>query len=133
MTPRQCGACYGFISAVSLCVGTFFWAQGATLVLLFSALEVVVLGIGFLCFARRALDRERICIEGNHVTVVCELAGVVSQMCFERAWLRVECPEPPRELIKLCGQGKVIEVGRFVRPEWREALAAEIRRGVHVG
>ena len=133
MTPRQCGACYGFISTVSLCIGVFFWAQGATLVLLFSALEIVVVGIGFLCFARRALDRERICVDGNCVTVECELAGVVRHVSFERAWLRVECPKRLHELIELRGQGQVIEVGRFVRPEWRAVLAAEIRRAVHVG
>jgi uncharacterized membrane protein len=133
MTPGQFGACYGFISAVSLCIGIFFWTQGATLVLPFSALEIIVLGIGFLCFARRALDRERICIDGNLVTVEFELAGVTSKICFERAWLRVEFPKRPRQLIELRGQGQVVEVGRFVRPEWRAALAAEIRRGVHVG
>lgn len=101
--------------------------------LAFSVLEVLVLGIGFLCFARRALDRERICIDGNRVTVECELEGVLRQVSFERAWLRVECPERPQQLISLRGQGQLIKIGRFVRPEWRAALAAEIRRGVHAG
>lgn len=133
LTPRQCLGCYGFLSAVSLSIGIFFWTQGATFILAFSALEVLVLGIGFLCFARRALDRERICIDGNRVTVECELEGVLRQVSFERAWLRVECPERPQQLIALRGQGQLIKVGRFVRPEWRTELAAEIRRGVHAG
>ena len=132
MTPGQMGACYLFISAISLCIGVFFWSQGATLVLPFSALEVMVLGIGFLCFARRALDRERICIDGSRVTVECELAGVVHHATFERAWLRVERPTPSQQLIELRGQGQVIAVGRFVRPEWRAALAAEIQRVARV-
>lgn len=133
LTPRQCAGCFGFVSAVSLSIGIFFWTQGATFILVFSAIEVVVVGVGFLCFARRALDRERICIEGHRVTVECELEGVLRQVTFERAWLRVEFPERPQQLIALRGQGQLIKVGRFVRPEWRAALAAEIRRGVHAG
>jgi len=101
-------------------------------VLPFSALEIVVLGIGFLCFARRTLDRERICMDGTRVTVECELAGVVHRATFERAWLRVERPTPSQQLIELRGQGQVIAVGRFVRPEWRAALAAEIERVARV-
>ena len=133
MSPRQFGACYGFISTISLCIGVFFWAQGATLVVPFSALEIIVLGVGFLCVARRASDREIIRIDGHRVTVECELSGVIHQASFERAWLSVECPKRPQQLIELRGQGKVIEVGRFVRPEWRSALAAEIRQGVRLG
>ncbi|MDH4481959.1 MAG: DUF2244 domain-containing protein [Rhodoferax sp.] len=133
MSPRQFGACYGFISTVSLCIGAFFWAQGATLVLPFSALEIIVVGVGFLCFARRASDRESIRIDGHRVTVECELSGVIHQASFERAWLSVECPKRPQQLIELRGQGQVIKVGRFVRPEWRTALAAEIRHGARLG
>lgn len=133
MTPSQMGWCFVLLSVISLCIGVFFWAQGATLVLPFSALEIVVLGVGFLCFARRAVDRERICIDGSRVMVECELAGVLHQACFEREWLRVECPTSSQQLIELRGQGQVIAVGRFVRPEWRAALAAEIKRGVRVG
>lgn len=133
MTPRQIGLIYLSISLTSLCVGVFFWVQGATLVLPFSALEVVVLGVGFLCFARRALDQERICMEGSRVTVECELSGVQQKVHFERAWLRIEWSGQQQELIELRGEGQVIAVGRFVRPEWRAALAAEIRRAARAG
>ena len=128
MTPAQVGIFYLSLSAISLCIGLFFWVQGATLVLPFSALEMLVLGICFLCFARRTLDRERICIEGGRLTVECELAGVRHQAAFQREWLRVEGPNAAQPLIELRGQGSVIAVGRFVRPEWRSELAAEIKR-----
>jgi len=128
MTPAQIGFIYLFLSAISLCIGLFFWVLGATLVLPFSALEMLVLGICFLCFARRSLDRERICIEGSWVTVECELGGVLQQAAFQREWLRIDGPNSAQPLVELRGQGKVIAVGRFVRPEWRSALAAEIKR-----
>ena len=130
MSPAQVGIFYLSLSAISLCIGLFFWVMGATLVLLFSALEMLVLGICFLCFARRSLDRERICIDGGQVTVECELGGVLQQVAFQREWLRVDGPHQAQPLIELRGQGQVIAVGRFVRPEWRSTLAAEIKRAI---
>jgi hypothetical protein len=128
MSPAQVGIFYLSLSAISLCIGLFFWVMGATLVLPFSALEMVVLGVSFLVFARRALDRERISIEGSEVMVECELGGVSHRVAFQRDWLRVDGPHQQQPLIELRGQGKVIAVGRFVRPEWRATLAAEIRQ-----
>ena len=128
MSPAQVGLCYLSLSAIALCIGLFFWVMGATLVLPFSALEMLALGGCFLYFARRSVDRERVCIEGSRVTVECELAGVLHQASFQREWLRIEGPNAAQSLVELRGQGKVIAVGRFVRPEWRAALAAEIKR-----
>lgn len=128
MSPAQIGIIYLSLSAISLCIGLFFWVMGATLVLPFSALEMLILGICFLCFARRSLDRERISIEGSQVTVECELGGVLQQVAFQREWLSVDGPHAAQPLIELRGQGQVIAVGRFVRPEWRSTLAAEIKR-----
>ena len=130
MSPAQVGIFYLSLGAISLCIGLFFWVMGATLVLPFAALEMLVLGVCFLSFARRSLDRERICIEGGQVTVECELGGVLHRVAFQRDWLRVELPRGAQQLIELRGQGQVIEVGRFVRPEWRLALAAEIKLAV---
>lgn len=127
MSPAQVGFIYLSLIAISLCIGLFCWVLGATLVLPFTALEMLVLGICFLCFARRSLDRERICIEGSQVTVECELGGVLHRVAFQREWLRVELPHQTQQLIELRGQGQVIAVGRFVRPEWRLELAAEIK------
>ncbi len=128
MSPAQLGIFYLSLSAISLCIGLFFWVLGATLVLPFSALEMLVLGVCFLCFARRSLDRELISIDGGQVIVECELGGVLQQVAFQREWLRVESPRHAHSLIELRGQGKAIAVGRFVRPEWRSTLAAEIQR-----
>jgi uncharacterized membrane protein len=128
MSPAQIGIIYLSLIGVSLAIGLLFWFMGATLVLPFCLLELLILGVCFLCFAKRALDRERICIEGAQVTVECELSGVLHRTAFQREWLRVETPRRAQSLIELRGQGQVVAVGRFVRPEWRSALAAEIKR-----
>ena len=46
---------------------------------------------------------------------------------FAPAWVRVEPAAGERSLIELSGEGQRVEVGRFVRPELRRALADELR------
>jgi uncharacterized membrane protein len=46
ITPSQLGILYASLCVVSLGVAGFFWAQGATLVLPFAALELVGGGHG---------------------------------------------------------------------------------------
>jgi uncharacterized membrane protein len=47
-----------------------------------------------------------------------------------RERVRVEPVADDRSLIELSGQGRSVNVGRFVRPELRPQLAQEIRRAL---
>ena len=49
---------------------------------------------------------------------------------FRRDWVRVEPGAADNSLIELSGQGRKVQVGRFVRPELRPMLASEIRRAL---
>src|SRR5690606_28696158 len=48
VTPAQLGLLYASLCVISLGVAGFFWAHGATLVLPFAALELLVVGAAFL-------------------------------------------------------------------------------------
>ena len=50
LTPAQMLVFFASLSLVSLCIGLFFWLQGALLVLPFAALETLAVGICFLIF-----------------------------------------------------------------------------------
>ena len=52
---------------------------------------------------------------------------------FQRQWVRIEPLGGAHSLIAVSGQGKSMQVGRYVRPERREALAHELRRAVRMG
>jgi uncharacterized membrane protein len=114
----------------SLGIGLFFWFLGATLVLAFAGLEVVVVGVAFLIYARHATDGEKISIQGDQMVVEYESAGRLERAQFARQWVRVEPKSGDHSLIELSGQGQSIEVGRFVRPEMRQVLAREIRKAL---
>jgi uncharacterized membrane protein len=130
VTPVQLGWLYLSLCSVSLGIGVFFWFQGATLVLAFAGLEVAVVGLAFLAYARHAADGELISLQGGNLVVELETAGRLKRAEFERQWVRVEPKSGDLSLIELSGHGRSIEVGRFVRPELRQVLAHEIRKAL---
>jgi len=127
MTPSQLISFYLSLSAWSLAIAGAFWWRGATLVLPFAGIEIVAVGIALYVYARHAADRERMTLEPGRLTVECSLGRRVDHVEFASAWVRVEPAAGDRSLIELSGEGKRVEVGRFVRPELRRALADELR------
>jgi uncharacterized membrane protein len=127
VTPAQLGLLYVSLCVVSLGIGTAFWFQGAPLVLPFAWLELVAVGVAFLVYARHASDGERISLAGPQLVVEFDNGGKLERTEFRREWVRVEPMSDDSSLIELSGQGRSINVGRFVRPELRPALAREIR------
>jgi uncharacterized membrane protein len=133
VTPRQLFWVFLSLCAISLGIGTFFWMKGATLVLPFASLELLAVAVAFVVYARHATDGERILLRGTQLVVEFENGGKLERAEFQRDWVRVEPRAGHRSLIEVSGQGRSIDVGRFVRPELRPVLAREIRmalRGV---
>ena len=133
ITPRQLGLVYLSLCIVSLGIGTAFWFHGASFVLPFAWGELILIGVAFLVYARHASDGERIYLAGPQLVVELESGGKTQRAEFRREWVRVEPQSGDGSLIELSGQGRSINVGRFVRPELRPMLAREIRmalRGV---
>lgn len=93
----------------------------------FAWLEITMVGIAFLVYARHATDGERIVLHGSHLVVEQISAGKLQRSEFNREWVRVEPQRDDRSLIELSGQGRSVHIGRHIRPELRNALAKEIR------
>ena len=130
VTPVQLAWLYVSLCVVSLGIGTVFWWHGATLVLPFAWIELVAVGAAFVVYARHAADGERISLQGRQLVVELENAGRLERAEFDREWVRVEPSAADRSLIEVSGRGRSVNVGRYVRPELRPALAREIRRAL---
>lgn len=78
-------------------------------------------------YVRHATDGEKISLQGSRLVVERETAGRRERAEFDRWWVRVEPKSGNGSLITLSARGRSVEVGRFVRPELRAALASEIR------
>lgn len=127
VTLAQLGWFYFSLCIVSLGVGAVFWFQGAWLILLSAWAGLLAVGAGFLLYARHATDGERIYLREASLVVEVENAGKLVRAEFRRESVRVEPRKGDRSLVEVSGQGRSINVGRFVRPELRPVLAKEIR------
>ncbi len=131
MAPRQLFRFYLVASAVSLGIGGMFWLHGATLVLPFAGLEMLALGAALMMYARHAGDRECIRLQGGVLSVEHACGRRIERVDFRPGRVRVEPARGDGSLVGLSGQGRRIEVGRFVRPELRRQLADELRSALH--
>lgn len=131
MAPRQLFRFYLGASVVSLGIGGMFWLHGATLVLPFAGLEMLALGAALMMYARHAGDRECIRLQGGVLSVEHACGRRIERVDFRPGRVRVEPVRGDGSLVGLSGQGRRIEVGRFVRPELRRQLADELRAALH--
>ncbi|NNU44408.1 DUF2244 domain-containing protein [Ramlibacter montanisoli] len=130
VTPVQLGWLYASLCVVTLGIGTFFWFQGAVMILPFAWLELVAVGAAFVAYARHAADREHIQLQGRRLVVETENAGRLERAEFDRERVRVEPVVDGHSLIEVSGQGRRMSVGRYLRPELRPELARELRRAL---
>lgn len=100
------------------------------MVMPFAWIELTVLGIALLFYARHAGDLEKIVLHGGRLVVELEVAGRTRRAEFNSQWVRIEPARGDGSLISVSGQGRSVSVGRHVRPELRPALAQEIRRAL---
>lgn len=127
ITPTQLLRVFIMLSVASLGVASFFWLQGAVLVLPFAFVEITVLAIAFVMYARHATDAEVARLEGDWLVVQLETAGKVEQVRFPRASVRVEPLQDEANLIEVTARGMRLCFGRHVRAEWRPLVAQEMR------
>lgn len=127
IAPAQLLGFFATLCAVSLAIGAAFWSRGAPLILPFAGAELCALAVALVVYARHATDHEKIVLRRGRFTVECSLGRRVDHVEFAPAWVRVEPAAGDRSLIELSGEGKRVEVGRFIRPELRRALADELR------
>ena len=103
---------------------------GATYVLPFAFLEVTVLGIAFVAYARHATDGEIATLEQNWLVIEQEVAGKRAETRFPRASVRIEPLADNDNLIEVSARGERLEFGRHLRAEWRPLVAREMRFAV---
>ena len=127
VTPRQLAAMYALLCVMSLAVAGFFWSMGVRMVLPFTAIELTAVAMAFVVYARHATDRECIALSRHQLVIEQERAGRVSQVVFNREWVRMQERKSPRELIALTEGQRTLQCGHHIRLDLLEQVAQEIR------
>lgn len=130
VTPAQLGWFYVSLCVVSFGISTMFWTLGAKMITPFALLELAIVGVALLAYARHATDGERLTLQGDQFFVERSCAGKISRTEFNKDLVKVEPHIDDRSLIEISeggGRGRRVQIGRQVRPELRSHLARELR------
>ena len=130
ITPHQLAGAYTSLCLVSLAIAGFFFWQGAPFVLAFTGLELGAVGLALALFARHAGDRETLTLVGHSLLVEQCIGSRVEHVDFAADRATVEPAAGQGSLVEICGHGRRVRVGRFLRPEYRGAFAQELRRAL---
>jgi uncharacterized membrane protein len=135
-TPKQVGIFYLSMVCFSGLITSYFWWIGAWMVLPFTLIELSVLGIALLIYARHARDYEKITLENSELTIELNLGYKKSLTQWNAPWVRVKDPESlydrKKDLVILESGAQTISVGQFILAEKRHDLAKEIRQALRL-
>ncbi|SDG75432.1 DUF2244 domain-containing protein [Paraburkholderia phenazinium] len=127
VSPKQFVWFYVSLAVVSLLIAFMLDLIGAWLVLPFTGIELVAVGIAFAIYARHAVDYERIRLFPNRLVIEQVSAEQVTQFEFNPRWVRIEPGATPRDHIKLVSRGQTIMIGQHLAQYRRAQFAGELR------
>ncbi|MES9945950.1 DUF2244 domain-containing protein [Candidatus Thiodiazotropha sp. CDECU1] len=119
-------ACIGLVSL-------YFLSLGAWLVLPFTGLEIIIVGIAIYCQSCCAHTQEIIHIDATHVRVS-DNRRPKAERCFHKAWLKIIQNHDPKgwypSRLMIGSHGEFIEIGKNLLEEEREMLANNLRNAI---
>lgn len=135
ISPAGLLCVFAALAFVVLAIGAGFAVAGAWLVLPFAGLEVLLLGVAFVVYARHAADYERIELRSGKLTV--EVAEAQRTARFEvdpsRARLCLEEADARGARVVLRGPGEEdVELGRHLDAAARAVFAAELKKRLRI-
>jgi uncharacterized membrane protein len=123
MSPASLAKVFAALALLVLAIGAGFAAAGAWLVLPFAGLEVLLLGVAFVAYARHAADYEKIELQSGRLEVEVAEAERVARYQLQNARVSME-----EGRVMLRDAGKELEIGRHIGAEARAELAAELEK-----
>lgn len=130
-SPRQVGYFYLSMFLFSSLIATYFLLHGVWMILIFTAIELTVLGIALIIYARHALDYESIAIDGTSLRVEKNIGGKLERHEFNTRWMTLKQEEDGKRLIRVEERDKELPIGLFVpldaRPQFYKDLRQQIR------
>lgn len=127
LTPVQLLKFYIALVFLSLTVATGFLLAGVKIILIFTAIELTAVTVGFLVYCRHALDYEEIEIHGTRLTVRKFISYKETVVEFNTRWARLSQPQEHDKVFFISQTGQSIEVGQFLRREQFKSLIADLR------
>lgn len=127
VSPRQFVLFYASLALFSTVIAASLLVRGAWPVLPFTGIELLVVGVAFVIYARHAVDYERIRLYPNRLVIEQVSAQRVTQFEFNPRWVRIEHGASPRDPVKVVSRGQTVVVGVHLAHYRRAPFANELR------
>ena len=122
---------YVLTCVLALAIGLFFTFQGMWLVLPFSGLEMLVLGLGLYVTSRNVYRREVITLDTDRVRIEKGVQRVDQSWEFSTPWVRISDDRDDqrggRRRLVIGASGSGVEVGSFLANSEKEELAFQLK------
>jgi uncharacterized membrane protein len=128
VSPRQFVWFYMSLASFSLFIAFLLVLCGAWLVLPFTGIELLAVGVAFAMYARHAVDYERVRLYPNRLVIEQVSAEELTQFEFNPRWVRVEQGATARDPIRLVSRGETVMIGQHLAQYRRVEFANELRR-----
>ena len=130
LTPAQLGLFYLSLVTASFVIAIVFLMRGAWMILPFSILEMLALGIALLVYARHAVDCERVSLRPGALEIESIEGNRRRSVRIDPRAARVEMDVRPRSVLAVVARGERFVVGRFVGERERRRFARELRQAL---
>jgi uncharacterized membrane protein len=125
---------YLFTCCVSFSIAGLFGFLGYWMVMPFSGLEMLLLGIGLYVTSRKSYQQEVINIDDRYLVLEKGCCKVQERRKFDRYWVKliVEKKGYFREKLSLylASHGEFVEIGKFLNNDEKESLVFEMNQGI---
>jgi len=116
---------------VALAVGLFFTLQGLWLVLPFSGLEMLALGIGLYLASRKVYRREVITLNQDHTRIEKGAQQVDQCWEFKTPWIKIVDETYDDRIVRhrlaISMHGESVEIGSFLAKSEKDELAFQLK------
>lgn len=127
LTPTQLFNFYLALICLSLIVATGFFLIGVWVVLIFTAIEITAVTVGFLMYCRHALDHETIEVNDKHVLVKTFIGQKETVYELNADWVKLDPPVAGSKTFTIRQADLRVALGQFIRHEEQLALIKQIR------
>ncbi|WP_370263762.1 DUF2244 domain-containing protein [Limnobacter sp.] len=127
LTPRQLLSWYLSLCALTLVIASGFAIMGFWIVLPFAGLELLLVGIAFVIYARHAADYEAIELRPGHLRLEWAHGSKLTEIEWPPQWTQLSYNGRYKAPLVISHRGQQVKMGKFIAEKDKSSLHLQIR------
>jgi uncharacterized membrane protein len=127
LSPRQLLAWYLSLCAITLVIAGGFWLAGYWIVLPFAGLELSLVALAFVIYARHAADYEMVQLNRYQLKITSASGSKLTEIVLSPQWVRLDYDGKYKAPLMLSHQGEKIKFGRYIAERDKPSMHKELR------